>query len=225
MKRFTQGQQEVKARAEQPQHPHLPLLALHLTRGVPVSSFACPRGVLSLGLTDDTLRLETKCSSLLGSELSVLRMAQALCSQKAGSSRMSQSEHPKMNNTSSLLKCVRMETAALCMQSSLVYLYTCMWRRHIFMHPHMQEDLHIENKKTENDVKGPSSLCLTGSSSELAHLRTNVLPSVFLTRVLNPPTFIFWDFMNIFQVFNCLSVFPHSPNSDKQNGFICFRFK
>ena len=126
MKRFTQGQQEVKARAEQPQHPHLPLLASPLTRGVPVSSFACPRGVLSLGLTEVAVRLETKCSSLRVSELSDLKTAQTACSQKADSSRMSQSEHPKVNNASSLVKCARMETAAPCVQSSLVHLYTRM---------------------------------------------------------------------------------------------------
>lgn len=133
MKRFTQGQQEVKARAEQPQHPHLPFLASPLTRGVPVSSFAHPRGVLSLGLAEVAVRLETKCSSLLVSELSDLKTAQAACSRKVDSSRMSQSEHPKGNNTSWLVKCAWVETAALCVQSSLVHLYTRMWRRHIFM--------------------------------------------------------------------------------------------
>jgi len=79
MKKFTQGQQEVRARAEQPQHPHPPLLASPLAQGVPVSSFACPRGVRSLGFTEAAVRLETKRSSLLASELSDLKMAQAVC--------------------------------------------------------------------------------------------------------------------------------------------------
>lgn len=216
----TRGQSE--SRAASAPSPPSPGFTPH--PGSSHVQFWCPRE-LSLGLTEVAVRLETKCSSLLVSELSDLKTAQAACSRKADSSRMSQSEHPKVNNASSLVKCAQMETAALCVQSSLVHLYTRMWRRHIFMHPHMQADLCIENKGTKNDVKGHSPLCLTGNRRDLAHLRTNVLPSVFLTRVLNPPTFIFWDFINIFQVFNCLSVFPHSPNSNEQNWLIHFRFK
>lgn len=113
-----------------------------------------------------------------------------------------------------------METAVLCMQSSLVHLYISMWRRYIFMHPHMQTDLCIEDKNAENYVKGSSQLCLTGNSSDLAHLGTNFLPAVFLTRVLNPPTFTFWDFINIFRVFKCSAVFPHSSKLNKITWFI-----
>lgn len=131
MKRLTQGQPEVKARAEQPQHPLLPLLASPLTRGVPTSSFACPRRLLSLGLTEVAVRLETKSSSLPVSELSDLEMAQAVWSRKADSSRMSQSERPKVNNASSLVKCAPGETAALCAKLSGLSLHTNVKSTHL----------------------------------------------------------------------------------------------
>lgn len=139
-----------------------------------MSSFACPRGVLSLGLMDDAVRLETKCSLLLVPASSVRRTAQALCSHNVGHSRMSQSEYLKVNNSSSLMKSAQVETAALCVQSSLAHLYTYVKK----VHPHLQADLSIEKKKTKIDVKGPSPLCLTGNSRDLAHLM--VLPSVLL---------------------------------------------
>lgn len=194
------------------------------TQVVPMPGFVCPTGFLSSGLTEVAVRLEIKYSSFLVSELSDPKTAQTVCSWKADLSRVSQSEHPQVNNSSLLLKCAWMETAALCVQSSSVHLYTCMWRD-TSLHIHTCKQTSVLKIRWKIQVKDPSLLCLTGCSRDLAHFRTNVLPSVFLTRVLNPPTFIFWDFINIFQVFNCLSVFPHSPNSDKQNELIHFRFK
>lgn len=124
--------------------------------------FVCPRGVLSSLFPEVAVRLERGCSSLLLAEFSVLK---SLCSWKVDSSTVSQSGHPKVKNQNLPVKRLQMETAALRMQSSLAQLYTCMWRKCLFIQPHMQADLHTENKrKKNNNVKVSSPLCLTTHS-------------------------------------------------------------